>query len=222
MGLQLVGQRQCLGTAIDNAADGVDRTQGVDGAAVVAERIDGKTQHFARRVPQVGAAQQWQFHDGAGGDIPDAEGLAKIGLVTLDAQLARHVDQPDDARRGVDDEPPQCVDRALGIALQQVVDEHLGLTEVRHEVVDAGLEHLRQLEVTTGNGGQRVVIHGSVEGEDAAVDRFCGIMNGIGRAFTRPRRCCRCAGATAGECRQYYHDGGSNKQRSGLGDRHTG
>ena len=85
-------------------------------------------------------------------DPPYREGLAEVLLVTLEPHAGRDVDEPDEAERRVDHEPQRVLESLLDLALQEVVEDHVGIgeivDEVRHPVADGprGDPHVRPRE----------------------------------------------------------------------------
>ena len=118
----------------------------------------------------------------------------------------------DQACGGVDHEPAEGSHRTFAIALQQVVDKDLGLAKVGDEVVNARLEEVRQVQITTGNRRQRVVVDSAVKGEDATIDRLCRVMQGVAHIVAGASRCRGRTCATSGEhCNKTGKRGANNR-----------
>ncbi|MCY1420431.1 hypothetical protein D9M71_360520 [compost metagenome] len=116
-----------------------------------------------------------------------------------------HIHQPRHAQGGIEHEASEAGHRPFAIALQQVVDEHLGFAEVVGKVVHALLGEPRQRTIASGDGGQQVVIDRAVEGEHGAVGGLRRVTDLIGDIAAGSRGGGALAAASRREQRQDQH-----------------
>src|SRR5262245_65237985 len=147
-GLRFLDGLQELRSGVDDVADaGADQDPAVD-----EERRDGgrRVDGERRRVAHAGGAQHGQHEVGPWRHAPDAERLAEILVVWLEAELARRVEEAAETQDRVDGEAADGLGAVDRLALQQVVEQVHREPQVAEEVRDAILHRLRSHRMPAG------------------------------------------------------------------------
>src|SRR5262245_59659916 len=139
---------QELRSGVDDVDDaGADQDPAVD-----EERCDGgrRVDGDRRRVAHAGGAQHGQHEVGLWRHAPDAERLAEILVVWLEAELARRVEEAAETQDRVDGEAADGLGAVDRLALQQVVEQVHREPQIAEEVRDAILHRLRSHRMPAG------------------------------------------------------------------------
>jgi hypothetical protein len=167
----------------------------------VRDRIEEEIDYARRRVAQCRGAEERQGQVRPRAYAPDCERLTEVLVVGLQADRSRHVEQPGEPERAVEQEAAGVAQSQLGLALQELVDDRRRVFEVAQEIADADTHPARRdLLIALGDGLERGAVDGVVELVHVAVESFPTIVGK--RAAGRGR-------ATCGQHRNQYRSGGA-------------
>src|SRR5882724_9154073 len=143
-------------------------------AGGVQKDIDNLAEGIARRLwTEKGQYQIWSF-----AHPPDSESLAKILAMFGNMELAGgRIEQSAQPQRRVDREARQCLSRAFGLALQDVIHENGGKRDILQEIVDRAPATLGNEEKVGADGrNDEVLVDFGVQFKRVAVGRLPGIV----------------------------------------------
>jgi len=174
--MALVDRIQCGESPIEDIPLGVVDRELIEELVhghVVGDRID----HEPGRVPHAGGAQDGQYQVGAGPQAVEAQRLAEVLVFAFDPVLhGRHVDEPGQPHRGVDDDPGGGVERFDDLELQQGVGEVGDFGQVSEKIGDPCLREIRQHELVGAHDRQKeILVEDGVEVVNPAVHRLPGV-----------------------------------------------
>src|ERR1700733_12676962 len=137
---QRVRVRQQFRTVVDvNHAGRPELSVGDDvpDRALKSEGAGEARRRQPERIAKVRWTENWNLYGGSRRDSPDAQSLPEIRVVMRPAPRVGDIDETDDADRRVDGEALRRIPGAFDIALQDVVGENDGLSDIVSEIVNA-------------------------------------------------------------------------------------